>query len=341
MPTPTAPLLALYTSPPSRYSLYLITSLLGTTGNWLVLKFLCDALYPSFSASSRGRWPQGAGVEIGMKDKGRPEGGRRGAMRVVLVSFLRGWEFWRGEARRLGIDLTKLTTERKFVFVDGLTGLFSHEYSHSTSAPATLSGRPPTHASRLIPITQHHQATHSVPLRQKSSGPTKLHWSKTGKLETIERDIVSAIDVLNSSTNEEDRVPTTEDVLLVIDQPDLLLAAAGLEGGIGALEHVHSTVVQLAADSPLIHYEEPGTPLEMEHANLAVGMAYQARVVMQLRGLETGAARDVSGVLQINRGTPFIDPSDPGHPEDDDLEPKEVLYHVQGDGAVRVFGRGE
>ncbi|EEP75603.1 predicted protein [Uncinocarpus reesii 1704] len=276
-------------------------------------------------------------------------------MRVVLVSFLRGWEFWRGEARRLGIDLAKLANERKFAFVDGLTGLFSHEVAHPTSTPIALHGRPPApHASRFVAAARAPPASRPAPVHQKSSGPTTLHWSMAGKLEAIERDIISAIESLKSHAGEDDRVSSTEDVLLVIDQPDMLLAATGPEAGIGAVEvkdmimglrqlfqHVHSTLLTLAADAPLIHSEEQRTPLELEHASLVVTMAYQARMVMQLRGLETGVARDVSGVLQINKGVSFANTSDSKHMGEDDIEPKEVLYYVQSDGAVRVFGRGE
>lgn len=51
--------------------------------------------------------------------------------------------------------------------------------------------------------------------------------------------------------------------------------------------------------------------------------------VMGLRLLDTGTARDISGVLRITRG-----------PEGDDVEDREVLYYVGGDGGVRVFDRG-
>ena len=50
---------------------------------------------------------------------------------------------------------------------------------------------------------------------------------------------------------------------------------------------------------------------------------------MGLRLLDTGTARDVSGVLRVTRG-----------PEGDELEEREFLYFVSGDGGVRVFERG-
>jgi len=55
---------------------------------------------------------------------------------------------------------------------------------------------------------------------------------------------------------------------------------------------------------------------------------------VSLRGLDTGTARDVSGVLRITRGVQ----------EEDDVgeegEERELLYFVGGDGGVRVFERG-
>ena len=50
---------------------------------------------------------------------------------------------------------------------------------------------------------------------------------------------------------------------------------------------------------------------------------------MGLRLLDTGTAKDISGVLRVTRG-----------PQGDDLEEKELLYFVGGDGGVRVFERG-
>lgn len=61
-------------------------------------------------------------------------------------------------------------------------------------------------------------------------------------------------------------------------------------------------------------------------------------MVMQLRNLETGAARDVSGVLRVSKGGAW------GQNEsgaEGSWEEREVLYFVQRDGGVSVFGRGE
>lgn len=102
-------------------------------------------------------------------------------------------------------------------------------------------------------------------------------------------------------------------------------------------------MVTVSSDSPLIHnasafVHQTATPLETEHAAFTVGLAYRAEMVMQLRNLETGAARDVSGVLRVSKGGAW------GHREsagEESWEEKEVLYFVQRDGGVSVFGRGE
>lgn len=74
------------------------------------------------------------------------------------------------------------------------------------------------------------------------------------------------------------------------------------------------------------------TPLEINHATFVMAIAHQARVILGVRGLETGSARDVSGVLRIGKGGE----EEEGHV----VEEREVLYFVGGDGGVRVFERG-
>jgi elongator complex protein 6 len=63
---------------------------------------------------------------------------------------------------------------------------------------------------------------------------------------------------------------------------------------------------------------------------------------MQLRELDTGVARDVSGVLRVSKGGSWDAALELNGSEGRAAwEEKEALYFVQGDGAVRVFGRGE
>lgn len=113
-------------------------------------------------------------------------------------------------------------------------------------------------------------------------------------------------------------------------------------------KHVHSTIITTSADSPLIHNANTyitenasaATPLEKNHASFVVGLAHRADMVLQLRTLDTGAAKDVSGVLRMSRGGGY-DASETEGGKEDEITEKEVLYFVQRDGGVRVFGRGE
>lgn len=59
-------------------------------------------------------------------------------------------------------------------------------------------------------------------------------------------------------------------------------------------------------------------------------MAHEADTVFSLRLLDTGAAKDVGGVIRITHGG-----------ANSRTEDHEYLYHVGGDGGVRVFERGQ
>jgi elongator complex protein 6 len=86
----------------------------------------------------------------------------------------------------------------------------------------------------------------------------------------------------------------------------------------------------LAADEPLVSAQT--TSLEKAHAAFALSQVHEAEMVVSLRLLDTGTARDVSGVLRITPGgaaTGFVS------------EERELLYFVGGDGGVRVFERGQ
>jgi len=71
-----------------------------------------------------------------------------------------------------------------------------------------------------------------------------------------------------------------------------------------------------------------------DHAAFVVGLGHIAWRVFGLRGLETGVARDVSGVLRVTAGGMAE-----GEGEKD--EGKEVLYFVGDGGGVEVFERGQ
>ena len=77
------PLLSPYIrlSPPD--SLTLVTGILGASANWVILRYLYAALNDGRGADS---------AEFGNQGDGD--------VAVVLVSWMRDWEFWRTEAKR-------------------------------------------------------------------------------------------------------------------------------------------------------------------------------------------------------------------------------------------------
>ncbi|RDA89015.1 hypothetical protein CP532_0618 [Ophiocordyceps camponoti-leonardi (nom. inval.)] len=104
-------------TPSSENSLVVLTSVLGATTNWLVLRYLYALL------SDTGTDAQGG-------DDGKGRGNGKPSASVVLVSFMRDGAFWREGASKLvakekkGLDLISLRQSRRFSFVDGLSGLF-------------------------------------------------------------------------------------------------------------------------------------------------------------------------------------------------------------------------
>lgn len=78
--------------------------------------------------------------------------------------------------------------------------------------------------------------------------------------------------------------------------------------------------------------------------------AHQAERVVQLRGLDTGAASDVSGVLRLSKGGAAAGRLlEEGEGSEKIREASEEggggegewLYQVRGNGSVRVWARGE
>lgn len=135
-------------------------------------------------------------------------------------------------------------------------------------------------------------------------------------------------------------------ITLILDAPDILLATSTTTSAalskfllaIRSQEFVQNTILSLSADAPLLSAavpestDTPPTPIEVEAAAFITTQAHSARMVLSVRGLDTGAATDVSGVLRVTRGGDCD-----GEP---DIKEGELLYLMQRDGNVKVFERG-
>ncbi|KAG6251260.1 hypothetical protein E4U23_000807 [Claviceps purpurea] len=105
MATRLPPLLQPYLALPPANSLVLLTSVLGASTNWLVLRWICSLL------------EGGRGDEV--PELGTSETETGSETTVVLCSFLREGGFWREGAGRMALNLNN----DRFIFVDGLTAL--------------------------------------------------------------------------------------------------------------------------------------------------------------------------------------------------------------------------
>lgn len=272
-----------------------------------------------------------------------------------------------------GIDLTKVAQQKRFTFVDGLTGLFaSHRVESGNGATQNSSqARPLTGSSSRLPATSlplrrppidsttrvsPNQSSPSKPL-QDSSGLFLLDSPSAQKLTQV---ISSAIQSLKGPVSESESDPSSHlgsKITLIVDSPDILLAThimdlSSLLSAVSALsQSVHSSIISVSADPPLLaaatasmlqaEDEHIGpslqfSELEQQGAGLVTSLAHRATWVLQLHKLETGWAKDVSGVLAISRGGSWEEDEE----SDEVTEEKELLYYVKGDGSVKVFERG-
>ncbi|KAF7924687.1 uncharacterized protein EAE97_010638 [Botrytis byssoidea] len=274
------PLLTPYLSLPSESSLILLTGVLGAGTNWLLLRYLSSIFSPGAEKNGEG----GAEGE--------------GEVKVVFLSFMRDMGFWREGARKINLDLDKLTQQSRFLFLDGLSSL----HLPQTQPPTPGAGTPLT--SPLLP--------------------------------SISNLLTKAITSLSSSPGK---------IILILDSPDFLIASTptpetatqelhSLLLSLRSLPPIHSTITTLSIDTPLLT-PHPQTPLATNTSAFTTTLAHEADLILSTRLLDTGAARDVSGVLRITAG---------GNPSEDGkegVEEKELLYFVGGDGSVRVFERGQ
>ncbi|KAF7905778.1 hypothetical protein EAF00_000057 [Botryotinia globosa] len=276
------PLLTPYLSLPSESSLILLTGVLGAGTNWLLLRYLSSIFSPR--AEKNG--------------EGDAEGEGEGEVKVVFLSFMRDMGFWREGARKINLDLDKLTLQSRFLFLDGLSSL----HLPQTQPPAPGTGTPLT--SPLLPSISHL--------------------------------LTKAITSLSSSPGK---------IILILDSPDFLIASTpspetftqelhSLLLSLRSLPPIHSTILTLSIDTPLLT-PHPQTPLATSTSAFTTTLAHEADLILSTRLLDTGAARDVSGVLRITAGG---NPSEGGK---EGVEEKELLYFVGGDGSVRVFERGQ
>lgn len=258
--------------------------------------------------------------------------------------------------------------------IDGLSGLFENTYLPSTSGTGSLPGKHLTNTpimsrtvpgrgqppAQLRPIATSRSTPSSIPTSDSASEKLHIDLPPDGTLTSSTlRSLATTISAaLKFLTNSNDDKP-----LLVIENPDFLLSATSLPAHelwsflLDLREISHSLLLTLAADIPILtpaislstnlfHGQAPpplgmgqNPRLEVEHSAF-VGMAvHGAECVVGLRLLDTGVAKDVSGVMRITRGG---DAGFGGESVEEGDREKELLYYVgDGGGGVEIFNRGQ
>ncbi|KAL1837357.1 hypothetical protein VTJ49DRAFT_3968 [Mycothermus thermophilus] len=328
------PYLTTLTSPDAAGSLVLLTSVLGTSTNWLVLRHIQTLLRQTAASHPRrtAAAASGAGIGIGSGtqlgsgldsgvgkgQQGEEDSTEDAETAVLLVSFLRDLTFWREGLARLGVDLEAAARRGRFAFVDGLCGgLFG---GSSTASASPLQSQAQGQPAWKRPLTSPAPGAISSVVREAVE---QLKGGDGGQ---------SAGGGLSQNGTEKSS-GRSKRVVLIMDGLDFVLAAST---GSSQSEATHTTILTLASDSPLIHTQE--TPLEQQHAWFTLSLAHDADLLLSLRPLDTGAARDVSGVIRITTHptTAAIKATTAAHGGS-----HEWLYYVGGDGGVRVFERGQ
>lgn len=278
---------------PSEISLTLLTGTLGVNASFLAARFVGSALDPEHQHRD--------------EDEDADADADADAA-VVLVSWLRDSSFWKSEIRRGTVYLSYWLCI-SILLIDTSQGLDVTR---------------PSPRGKFVFVDCFNNST----------------WN----LKEMEEQILSILAQLSKPSSEKGRPKT---ITIILDGPDILLAtttatAAALNTFLLSLrsqEHVRNTILSLSADRPFLSAavpdsaDVPPTPIEVETASFITSQAHIARLVLSVRGLDTGAATDISGVLRATRGGGDLS-------SDTDVREGELLYLMQRDGNVKVFERG-
>ncbi|KAJ9625389.1 hypothetical protein H2204_010362 [Knufia peltigerae] len=342
----------------------LITSILNTPSTWLVLRMVYAALYGAAEDSAAlGQYTAPGGntttttTTTNNNNETRP---------VIFVSLLRSLSLWVEMGRKVGLDIPLLLKRKSIIYIDGMS--LDGGVAPSSSGTSEVSTLPTLKLKSLSLRDIQEAVTTGLRTLSSTSTPTNTSAATTLPRSTTSSALTPRIPLPpSSSSTSRTSAPTatsttplpttmsTSGPLIFIDGVDFILASqpsvtpSTLDSFLGALrtQGAHALVVTGQADAPLLHSAVSGdgdvavggaTPLERAHAHFMTTQAHQSRWVWQLRGLDTGSAKDVTGVMRVSRGGSMdFDEEDAAG----SLTDIERLYQLKGDGSVRIWSRGE
>lgn len=233
--------------------------------------------------------------------------------RVVLLSFLRPLSLWTEVGKKAGLDITSLIAKRQILYIDGLDVYYASASPSVSAGPSSLRSHALNEVQNVL--------QRAIEASYKTTGMATATADMTTIVHDPSDELVLIIDGLD---------------FLIASQPDV--TATTVSKMLTTIrQRVHSTILTISSDGPLLHGNAGSTtPLEKEHQAFIATLAHQSQLVMQLRCLDTGTAKDISGVIRVSHGGTYEDES-----EEQSLVEGEWLYKVSGDGSVRVWVRGE
>ena len=122
-------LLAPYIDNLPKDSLILITNTLETSANWLTIRYLCGVF--NSDATKHGR----ASSSLDQATRNVTNNAPAPDLGVVLVSWMRDWEFWKTESRKAGVSRDNIvrTGCRVHVLMSGTDRVSIWHHSHEKS----------------------------------------------------------------------------------------------------------------------------------------------------------------------------------------------------------------
>lgn len=236
------------------------------------------------------------------------------------------------------MDLAKLQRQGRFIFIDGLSALFTSRDEQSKNCSPD--------SSSFLPSTRSDGALSTQTIRLGDWKPASLESAVLSALAAVNNSCVRTTVILDTPT-----LPLSV-VSDSFDAADYLSAILELR----SKSSVSAMIISTPADDAFIHaLKEPSTRdtgesvtrVDEQCTAFVMDCVYQAHYVVACRKLGTGWAKDVSGVVRLTRGESAIDPDQTEgalarsalgsrqHPSDG-----EWLYHVAADGNVKVWDRG-
>src|SRR5271155_3071899 len=207
-----------------------------------------------------------------------------------------------------GVDLLQAQRRKKFIYIDAFSQLF-------------------------LPVPGVQTATSSLSLNSRSPWATQLAQTIVNAVRQIDFDkpalFIEGLDFLLASAGEE----VTADELLTL---------------VSSLSEVHSPVSQklirqctsrifisLFADDNLLDSSN-STPLAQNQSILLTSLVHRAHSVISLRPLQTGTAKDVTGILRLTRGGAWYNFNTALTRDSDETQEWEMLYRLE-DGRAKLF----